>query len=61
MKRKVEHGLFFLIKKAFDQKEDYRVRIYILAWIASLCAMFSLVIGALIFLLKAFKLLYGHL
>ena len=61
MKRKKEHGLLFLMKRILDEKEDYRVRVYLLAWIASLCAMLALVIGALIFLFKAFKLLYGHL
>lgn len=61
MKRKVEHGLLFLMKKILDEKDDYRVRLYILAWIASLCAMLALVIGALLFLFKAFELLFGHL
>lgn len=61
MKRKDKKGLVFLLKKVLDENEDYRVRLYILAWIASICAMLALVIGALIFLFKAFELLFGHL
>ena len=56
MKRKEKKGLLFLIKKALDEKEDYRVRLYIIAWVASICAMLALVVGALIFLFKAFEL-----
>ncbi len=52
MKRKEKRGLLFLIKKVLDEKEDYRVRLYILAWIASICAMLGLVIGAVIFIIK---------
>ena len=52
MKRKETKGLLFLIKKVLDEKEDYRVRLYILAWIASICAMLALVIGAVIFFIK---------
>ncbi|MDI6811140.1 MAG: hypothetical protein QMD80_05630 [archaeon] len=52
MKRKVENGLLFLMKKILDEKEDYRVRLYILAWIASLCAMLALVIGLVILLIR---------
>jgi len=52
MKRKEKKGLLFLIKKVLDEKEDYRVRLYILAWIASICAMLALVIGAVIFFIK---------
>jgi hypothetical protein len=47
-----DHGLVFLLKKILDEKEDYRVRLYILAWIASVCAMLALIIGLLILLLK---------
>ncbi len=54
-------SLLFLMRTVFDEKEDYRVRLYILAWIASICAMLALVVGALIFLFKAFELLFGHL
>ena len=61
MKRKVERGSLSLIKKVFDEKEDYRVRLFMLAWIASLCAMLALVIGALVFLFKAFQILFHHL
>jgi hypothetical protein len=56
-----DKSLLSLMRKVLDEKEDYRVRLYILAWIASLCAMLALVIGALIFLIKAFELLFGHL
>lgn len=56
MKRKEKRGLLFLIKKVLDEKEDYRVRLYIIAWVASICAMLALVVGALIFLFKAFEL-----
>ncbi|MEA2075923.1 MAG: hypothetical protein U9O85_09415 [Euryarchaeota archaeon] len=52
MKRKEKKGLLFLIKKVLDEKEDYRVRLYILAWIASICAMLALVVGAVIFFIK---------
>lgn len=52
MKRRVENGLLFLMKKILDEKEDYRVRLYILAWIASICAMLALVIGLVILLIK---------
>ncbi len=52
MKRKEKKGLLFLLKKVLDEKEDYRVRLYILAWIASICAMLALVIGAVIFFIK---------
>ena len=52
MKRRVEHGLLFLMKKILDEKEDYRVRLYILGWIASICAMLALVIGLVILLIK---------
>jgi len=52
MKRKDNRGLLFLLKKVLDEKEDYRVRLYILAWIASICAMLALVIGAVIFFIK---------
>jgi len=61
MKRKAGHGFLFLMKRILDEKEDYRVRVYLLAWIASMCAMLALVIGALIFLFKAFEILFGHL
>ena len=61
MKKRVDKGLLSLMRKVFDKKEDYRVRLYILAWIASLCAMLALVIGALIFLFKAFELLFVSL
>ncbi|GEM_PF-6168013 len=57
MNRRRENGLFFLMKRLLDEKEDYRVRLYILAWIATMCAMLALVIGALILLFKAFELL----
>jgi len=56
MKRKVEHGLLFLMKRILDEKEDYRVRLYILAWIASLCAMLALVIGLVILLIRILDL-----
>ncbi|MDI6885786.1 MAG: hypothetical protein QMD22_05465 [archaeon] len=52
MKRRGESGLVFLMKKISDEKEDYRVRLYILAWIASLCAMLALVIGLVILLIR---------
>lgn len=52
MKRKEKKGLLFLLKKVLDEKEDYRVRLYILAWIASICAMLALIIGAVIFFIK---------
>jgi len=58
MKRKENRGLLFLLKKVLDEKEDYRVRLYILAWIASICATLALVIGAFIFLFKVFGLFY---
>jgi type VI protein secretion system component VasF len=51
MKRS-ERGLLFLLKKILDEKEDYRVRLYILTWIASLCAMLALVIGLFILLMR---------
>jgi hypothetical protein len=54
--RKENRGLLFLLKKVFDEKEDYRVRLYILTWIASICATLALVIGGLIFLVKVFGL-----
>jgi hypothetical protein len=52
MKRRSERGLVFLLKKILDEKEDYRVRLYILTWIASLCAMLALVIGLFILLIR---------
>jgi hypothetical protein len=58
MKRKEKRGLLFLLKKVFDEKEDYRVRLYILTWIASICATLALVIGGLIFLFRVFGLFY---
>jgi len=58
MKRKEKRGLLFLLKKVFDENEDYRVRLYILTWIASICATLALVIGAFIFIFRAFGLFY---
>lgn len=50
----MERGLLFVIKKIFDEKEDYRVRLYIFAWVASISAIITLIIGILIFLFKIF-------
>ncbi len=58
MTRKDNRGLLFLLKKVLDEKEDYRVRLYILTWIASICATLAVVIGGLIFLFKVFGLFY---
>lgn len=52
MKRRSEQGLLFLLKKIFDEKEDYRVRLYILTWMASICAIVALVIGLFILLIR---------
>jgi len=46
------NGLLFLIKRIFDEKEDYRVRLYIFSWFASISAIITLIIGILIFLFK---------
>jgi hypothetical protein len=52
MKERGDHGLVFLLKRILDEKEDYRVRVYLLAWIASLCAMVALIIGLVILLTR---------